>query len=101
MIFVGLAGVLLCYTFYRTKLVPRVVAVWGLAGYAIHLGGAVLEILGFNLGLIPVIPGGLWELSIGVWLIAKGFSSSPVRRERIRSSTTPRRTSPEVGSATI
>ena len=22
------------------------------------------------------IPGGLWEMSIGVWLIAKGFNSS-------------------------
>jgi hypothetical protein len=76
MIFVGLAGVLLCYVFYRAKLVPRFVAVWGLVGYAIHLGGAVLEVLGFNLNLIHIIPGGLWELFIGVWLIAKGFSSS-------------------------
>jgi hypothetical protein len=39
-----------------------------------HLGGAVLEVLGFNLNLIYMIPGGLWELFIGVWLIAKGFS---------------------------
>lgn len=100
MIFVGLAGVLLCYTFYRAKLVPRPVAAWGLAGYAIHLGGAVLEVLGFNLGLIPVIPGGLWELFIGVWLIAKGFNSSPVPSERTTPSTTPIMTSPRVGSAT-
>jgi hypothetical protein len=73
MIFVGMAGMLLCYTFDRTGLVPRLVAVWGLVGYAIHLGGAVLEVLGFNLNMIHIIPGGLWELFIGVWLIAKGF----------------------------
>lgn len=78
MIFLGMASVLLCYTFYGAKLVPRLVAVWGLAGYAIHLGGAVLEVLGFDLGLIPVIPGGLWELFIGVWLIAKGFSAPAI-----------------------
>ena len=100
MIFVGLAGVLLCYTFYRARMVPRLVAVWGLAGYAIHLGGAVLEVLGFDLGLIPVVPGGLWELFIGVWLIAEGFSSSPLPSEPTTSPTTPVRTSPEVGSAT-
>jgi hypothetical protein len=39
----------------------------------IHLAGAVLQVLGFDLQLIHVIPGGLWELFIGVWLIAKGF----------------------------
>ncbi len=78
MFFVGLAGVTLCYTFYRAKLVPGWLAVWGLVGYAIHFAGAVLEILGFNMGLIPVIPGGLWELFIGVWLIAKGFNTSAI-----------------------
>jgi hypothetical protein len=75
MIFVGLAGLMLCYAFYRTKLVPRFLAVWGLVGYAVILGGSVLEVLGFDLRMIQTIPGGLWELSIGVWLIAKGFNS--------------------------
>ncbi len=100
MIFVGLAGLLLCSVFYRARLVPRFVAVWGLAGYAIHLGGAVLELLGGNLGLIPVLPGGLWELFIGVWLIAKGFSPSPVPSERITPATTYGLASPGVDSAT-
>jgi hypothetical protein len=70
------AGFLLCYMFFRTKMVPRWVAVWGLAGYAVLLCGSMLEILGFNLHLIQTIPGGLWELFICVWLIAKGFNSS-------------------------
>ncbi len=97
MLFLGLAGLLLCTVFYRARLVPRLVAAWGLAGYAIHLGGAVLELLGVNLGLIPVIPGGLWELFIGVWLIARGFSAAPA--ERTASSTTPIASAPAAGSA--
>jgi hypothetical protein len=72
----GIAGLLLCYTFYRAKLVPRPLAVWGLVGYAIILCGSLLEILGFNLLSIHAIPGGLWELFIGVWLIARGFNPS-------------------------
>ncbi|MGH9151067.1 MAG: DUF4386 domain-containing protein [Acidimicrobiales bacterium] len=100
MFFVGIAGLVLCHTFYRASLVPRVLAVWGLVGYAVHLGGAVAELLGFNLGLIPVIPGGLWELFIGVWLIAKGFSSPPVPSARITSPTTPLVPSPAVVNAT-
>jgi hypothetical protein len=99
MIAVGLAGLMLCYTFYRAKLVPRPVAVWGLAGYATILCGSVLEVLGFDLRLIHTIPGGLWELFIGVWLIAKGFSASPVPSELITPSTAPQRISPTAGSA--
>ena len=41
----------------------------------------MLEVLGFNLNSIQAIPGGLWELFIGVWLIAKGFNSPPVPSE--------------------
>jgi uncharacterized protein DUF4386 len=78
MIAVGLAGLMLCYMFYRAKLVPRLVAVWGLVGYAILLCGSVLQVLGFDLRLIHAIPGGLWELFIGVWLIVKGFNSSAI-----------------------
>ncbi len=81
MITVGLAGFMLCYTFYRTKLVPRLVAVWGLVGYATILCGSVLEVLGFNLLSIHAIPGGLWELFIGVWLIVKGFNPSAFASE--------------------
>jgi hypothetical protein len=75
MLAVGLSGLMLCYTFYRAKLVPRLVAVWGLVGYAALLVGSSLEVLGFELHSIHALPGGLWELFIGVWLIAKGFSS--------------------------
>ncbi len=76
MTFLGIAGLLLCYVFYRAKLVPRLVAVWGLVGYATILCGSLLQVLGFNLLSMHTIPGGLWELFIGVWLIVKGFNSS-------------------------
>jgi hypothetical protein len=67
-------GLIVCYFFYRTRLLPRPLAVWGLIGYAIILCGSVLEVFGFDLLSIHAIPGGLWEVFIGVWLIAKGFS---------------------------
>ena len=74
----GISGLILCYSFYKSKLVPRLLAVWGLVGYAVILCGSVLEVLGFNLQTIHAIPGGLWEVFIGVWLIAKGFNSPAV-----------------------
>lgn len=96
----GIAGLMLCYVLYKAELVPRLVAVWGLIGYATVLCGSVLEVLGFDLRLIQTIPGGLWELFIGVWLIAKGFSSSPFSSQRTTSSATAILTSPKVGDAT-
>jgi len=72
---VGVASLMLCFTLFRVRLVPRFLAIWGLVGYAIILCGSVLEVLGFDLLLIHTIPGGLWELFIGVWLIVKGFNS--------------------------
>ena len=84
MFILGIAGLILCYSFYKSKLVPRLVAVWGLVGYATFLGGSVLEVLGFNLLSIHTIPGGLWELFIGVWLIAKGFKPSAFVSEPAR-----------------
>jgi hypothetical protein len=100
MITVGLAGLMLCSLFYTTHLVPRFLGVWGLVGYAVILCGSVLEVLGFNLSLIHTIPGGLWELFIGGWLIVKGFSRSPVASARTTASTTPIVPSPALGGAT-
>jgi hypothetical protein len=101
MITVGVAGLILSFLFYRTQLVPRFVAVWGLIGYAILLFGSVLQVLGLNLNSIHAIPGGLWELFIGVWLIAKGFStSSQLPSEPTISARTPVVPPPLVGSTT-
>ena len=60
---------------FRTRMVPRTLAVWGVVGYAIHLTGAVAEIFGIHVGLVLSLPGGLFEVAFGVWLIAKGFNA--------------------------
>ena len=61
---------------FRTRRVPRTLALWGVVGYAIHLTGAIAEIFGIHVGLVLSLPGGLFEVTFGVWLIAKGFRSS-------------------------
>jgi len=72
----GVAGLLLCYTLYKAMLIPRWLAVWGLVGYAIILVGMLSEITGSGLGLASSLPGGLWEVFMGVWLIVKGFNAA-------------------------
>ena len=81
----------MCTGFYRTGLVPRPLAIWGLVGYLVILTGSVLQILGFQLNSIQAIPGGLWEVFIGIWLIVKGFTtpSAPTEHARHTSITSP------------
>ena len=60
---------------FQNRMVPRTLALWGVAGYAIHLAGAIAEIFGIHVGLLMSLPGGLFEVAFGIWLIAKGFDS--------------------------
>lgn len=62
----------LCALLYRTRLVPRFLAMWGAVGYVLHFAGASAEIFGSHISLVLLIPGGLFELTFGVWLLVKG-----------------------------
>jgi hypothetical protein len=78
MITLGLSGLMLCSTLYRAQLLPRWLAIWGLVGYAIILVGMVSAIMGSGLGDLSSLPGGLWEMFVGVWLIVKGFNTPAI-----------------------
>lgn len=66
---------------FRSRLVPRFLSVWGLAGYALLMAGSIAEISGLHIGLALSLPGGLLEVTLGLWLIIKGFS--PAAYDRI------------------
>jgi hypothetical protein len=69
----GVGGIFLCSLLFRTRLIPRVLSAWGLIGYVIHVAGAIAEIFGIPISLMLLIPGGLFELALGFWLLIKGF----------------------------
>jgi hypothetical protein len=71
-------GLILGYLMYRSALVPRGLAVLGMVGGAlILLSGAGVLLGAFDKGSAPqaiaTVPEFIWELSLGVYLIAKGF----------------------------
>jgi hypothetical protein len=101
MVTLGVSGLILCTVFYRTGLVPRPLAIWGLVGYALFLGGSLLQIVGVDLSSAHVVLGGVWEGFIGVWLIVKGFKpSATVFNGSSSTSTAPTSTSPPMAGAT-
>jgi hypothetical protein len=95
MLAVGAGGLLLCRVVLKENLVPRYLAAYGLAGYAIFLAGAILEILGHNVGVALSIPGGLFEIAFGILLIAKGFPEAQSSDyDRLARNFPPARTAP-------
>jgi Domain of unknown function (DUF4386) len=73
----GIGSLFFCALLFRTGLVPRFLAAWGFIGYACFAGGNLLELFGVaGAALVSSVPGGLFELTFGIWLIAKGFRSA-------------------------
>jgi Domain of unknown function (DUF4386) len=76
-------GLLLGYLMYRSGLVPRPMAVLGLAGGSLAFAAATAELFGVfeqvSAGAaIATVPEAVWEASLGIWLIVKGFKPSPI-----------------------
>jgi hypothetical protein len=82
-------GLMLGYLMYRSGLVPRRLAVLGLiAGPLIIASGAAVVLGVIEAGgmwqTIAAIPEFLWELSLGIWLIVRGFNPSVIASEKFR-----------------
>jgi len=69
----SLGGVLFYYLLDRSRLVPRVLSLWGLIAVLPFLIGIPLTIMGHTVSLafyLPYIP---FELVIGIWILIKGI----------------------------
>ena len=72
-------GSILAFLLYRSRLVPRPIAILGLTGYPGLLVGSILATFHVTdvtegSGQLWLVPGGLFELILPIWLIAKGFT---------------------------
>src|ERR671920_2493410 len=76
-------GILLGYLMYRSGLVPRGMAMLGLIGGPLLIVAFVAVLFGVLeqvsvWSAIATIPEFLWELSLGIYLVVKGFKPSPI-----------------------
>jgi Domain of unknown function (DUF4386) len=69
-------------SFYRTRLIPRWLTVWGLIGVVLNLASALLHFFHVDISIGPslVIPLAIQELVMGGWLIIKGFNQDAVKK---------------------
>lgn len=77
-----LGGVMFYLLLYRSRIVPRWIALWGLAAIPFYVAAyllAMYAVIGANsteLNLL-VIPLAVQEMVLAIWLIVKGFNLEP------------------------
>lgn len=73
------AGMCMAVLLYRSRLIPRPLAILGLVSYPALLAGCVLDMFGVvdvtqGIGLVALVPGGVFELVLPIWLFVRGFT---------------------------
>jgi hypothetical protein len=90
----ALNAVLLGTLMYRSGLVPRVIPVIGLIGAPMLLASAIATFFGVHeldsaVHMIATGPIFVWELSLGIYLVVKGFKPSPITAAMTSADTPP------------
>jgi hypothetical protein len=87
-------GLILGYLMYRSGLVPRGMAMLGLIAGPVLLAGGIAALLGVvepdsALKNLAAAPEFVWELSLGIYLMVKGFKPSPIIEGMTADTTSP------------
>jgi hypothetical protein len=88
-IMAGLNALVLGTLMYRSGLVPRVIPAMGLVGAPLLLAVTIATILGLtehgSAWWVVAAPIFFWELSLGLYLVIKGFRPCPITERMARS----------------
>jgi hypothetical protein len=84
---IGINTVLLASLMYRSQLVPRAIARIGLVGGPLVFASSVAVLFGAydqvsSTSVLAALPVFVWEMSLAVWMIAKGFRNTSPAIER-------------------
>ena len=70
-----LNSILFYYLLFKEKLLPRFISIWGMIGIGLLFIEVVSNIFGHSVGgILIMLPMGLNEIFLGIWLIVKGFN---------------------------
>ncbi len=74
----ALSALVLNYTLYQSKFVPRWLSGLGLVGALVYIPVELLAFFGFDQFMVLAAPIALQEMALAAWLIAKGFNSTAI-----------------------
>jgi hypothetical protein len=71
----------LYYGFYVSKIVPRLISIFGIFAVLLMFVEVLFSIFGNSISMNMMLPMGLIQLALPLWLIIKGFSSPELKEE--------------------
>jgi uncharacterized protein DUF4386 len=75
-VFLGCGSTVFSYLWFKSRYIPRAIAVWGMFS-SLALSIVTLTIMVFPglgaLGLIYMLPMGVYEVGLGLWLLVRGI----------------------------
>lgn len=74
----ALSALILNFSLFQSKLIPRWLSAWGLVGAALVFANYLLQSFSINPVEILFLPIAVQEMVFAVWLIVKGFDSSAI-----------------------
>ncbi len=81
----AVTALILNYSMYRTRLVPRPISIWGLLAAPLALAAGVAGLFGLSpfstLSVLLFLPIAVNEMVLAVWLIVKGFNLPAIEPE--------------------
>lgn len=73
----SLGALMYYFLFYRSRLIPRWLSGWGLLGGMVYLAAGVLAVFGSEMEIL-LVPLGIQEMIMALWLIFKGFNRAAI-----------------------
>jgi hypothetical protein len=88
------SAVLLGTLLYKSRLVPRALPLLAFIGAPLLTISFIATLFGYWTQVSPqsgllTVPDALWEFSLGVYLIVKGFKTSPITADMVAAGTPP------------
>ena len=76
----SIGALFIYYLFYKTKLIPTWLSLWGLIGAILYLAYPILFMFSFDIEILQY-PLAVQEMVMAGWLIVKGFNPSAIASE--------------------
>jgi hypothetical protein len=81
-VLLGLGSAVFAYLFFKSRYIPRILAGWGVFA-SLLLSAYAFTVIVFPraaaLQIVPMLPMGIYEVSLGFWLLFKGARLAPHR----------------------
>ena len=73
----SLGALMIYWVFYRSKLIPRWLSIWGIVGGILYFAAPIAGLFDLDLGFL-MLPLALQEMVLALWLIIKGFNPNAI-----------------------